>query len=277
MRTQDLGPDFGGRYRAALARAREALRRDLEVETEPRVREDLEIMARTADLRIEGSELDDRFLLPLTAVGRTIFRGEFLLLGDQVAPARRSSALPRLERYTGLIPGSTSLAELARARYEERIRTPGLQPPYRGEVLQDISDTTRYAEGVRKLFARYHVAGGEAALTALQSQLQAYAEWERTVVLPMARADFRLPPAVYAHDLRNIGLDIAPLDLIARAELEYSEVTAELQTVAPLVAAQRGWPETEYRAVIARLKREQLPTIRSSPIIATRSFPGWRR
>jgi hypothetical protein len=272
-RTQDLGPDFGRRYRAILARARVELQRDLDVETEPHVREDLEIMAHAADLRIEESELDDRFLVPFTAVGRTIFRGELLLLGDQVAPARRASALPRLERYTGLVAGSTSLAELARARYEERIRTPGLQPPYRGEVLQDISDTTRYAQGVRQLFARYHVAGGEAALAALESQLQAYAEWERTVVLPMARADFRLPPAIYAHDLRNIGLDIAPSDLIARAELEFSEVTAELQTLAPLVAAQRGWPETEYRAVIARLKREQLPDDQIEPYYRNEVIP----
>jgi hypothetical protein len=269
----DLQPGVNARYRTALAAAREALRRDRATELNPHVREDLDIMIRSADLRIEELELNERFLLPYVGVGRTVFQGELILLTDQVDPARRAAALPRLRRYTGLVPGSTPLADLARARYEEKLRTPGLLPPFRGEVEQDLADNARYLEGVRKLFAKYRVSGGEEALAALDRQLGAYADWVRAAVLPQARTDPRLPAELYAHNLRQIGLDLRPPDLIARAELAFSEVTNELQSLAPLVARERGWPETDYRAVIARLKGEQLANEEIEPYYRTVVIP----
>lgn len=272
-RVQDAAPDVNARFRAALAASRAALQRDLASETNPRVREDLAIMIRAADLRIQGLELDDRALLPYAPVAKAIFQGEFVLLSDQVAPERRAAALPRLERYTGLAPGSVPLASLARARYEERSRQAGLLPPFRGEVDQDLADSSRYVDGVRKLFAKYQVAGGEAALSALDRQMRDYADWVRAVVLPRARTDFRMPPELYAYDLRQVGLDISPADLIQRAEFAFSEVTNELQSLAPLVARERGWPETDYRAVIARLKREQLPNAEIEPYYRTVVIP----
>lgn len=273
----DLQPGVNARYRTALATARESLLRDRATELNPHVREDLDIMIRAADLRIEELEMDERFLLPYVGVARIVFQGELVLLTDQVDAARRAAALPRLRRYTGLFPGSTPLADLARARYEEKLRTPGLLPPFRGEVEQDLADNSRYLDGVRKLFAKYRVGGGDEALAALDRQLSAYADWVRAAVLPQARPDPRLPAELYAHNLRQIGLEVSPPELIAKAELAFSEVTNELQSLAPLVARERGWPETDYRAVVARLKREQLAREEIEPYYRTVVIPGLER
>ncbi len=42
----------------------------------------------------------------------------------------------------------------------------------------------------------------------MQKQLDDYDAWVKSTVLPHARTDFRLPPAVYANNLKQVGLDI---------------------------------------------------------------------
>jgi hypothetical protein len=67
---------------------------------------------------------------------------------------------------------------------------------------------------------------------------------------------------------------------MTKAQLEFSEVTNELQALAPLVARDHGWPEQDYRAVIARLKQDQLPRAAIEPYYRTVVIPhleGWIR
>src|SRR5690348_664428 len=85
----DLKPNVDVRSREALTHARDTLKADLAKATDANVREDLEIMIDAAGRFIESSKLQDQYMLPYTDVGQTIFQGEFVLLQDQVAPARR--------------------------------------------------------------------------------------------------------------------------------------------------------------------------------------------
>jgi uncharacterized protein (DUF885 family) len=80
----------------------------------------------------------------------------------------------------------------------------------------------------------------------------------RTTVLPRSRADFHLPPEIYADNLKNVGLEISPQDLMQRAEVAFGEIRNEMKALAPLVAKEKGFPDPDYRAVIKALKRTQL-------------------
>jgi hypothetical protein len=51
------------------------------------------------------------------------------------------------------------------------------------------------------------------ALAEMHKQLTAYLAFVRAEVQPTARADFRLPPELYAFNLRDLGVDIAPDEL----------------------------------------------------------------
>jgi hypothetical protein len=261
----DLGAGLAQRTNADLTAAREGLAAALAKETDPQVREDLEILVHACDLRIEGITLDERLLLSFVDAGRVIFQGEFALLQDQIAPERRPAALARLRKYTGMEPGTTSVVELSKAMFAESLKDPSRLGPFRGEVEQDLSNAASYADGIRKLYAKYSIPGGGPALDALDSQLKDYAAWVRASVLPHARDDFRLPPEIYAHNLKNIGLGISPEELIRKAELEYSETQNELKALAPLVAKERGFQETDYPSVIRDLKKEQLTTAEIEP------------
>jgi len=257
-RVADLGPNNGERQRAALRGAKETLQKDLKTEENANVRQDINIMLHAADQQIEGSELNEKLLLPFTDVGQLVFQGEQALLQDQTEPARRAKALERLQRYVGLTPGSTAITKLARERYEEQLKNPALVKPTKLAVEQALRNADTYAAGIRKLFAKYKIEGGDAALAAMDQQLRDYTEWMKKDVLPNARSDTRLPPELYAFQLKQVGIDIAPEQLIQRAQLEFMETRNAMQQLAPLVAKAKGFQASDYREVIRALKKKQL-------------------
>ncbi|KRG68341.1 DUF885 domain-containing protein [Pseudoxanthomonas dokdonensis] len=254
----DLGPDNPRRFREATNRAKAELQARLASERDPNVRQDLAIMIHAADESIEGSQLNERLMLPWVDAPQSVFSGINSLLSKQVPAERQAKALDRLQRYTGQLPGSTAFTTLARQRYEEKLSNPALLPPTRLEVERALDNVDTYAKGVRELFAEYKVSGAEAALDAMDAQFKDYAGWVRSSVLPKARTDNRLPPELYAFQLKQYGIDIDPRILMERAQLEFMETRAAMQQLAPLVAKANGIEASDYRQVIKALKKQTI-------------------
>ncbi|WOB51666.1 DUF885 domain-containing protein [Xanthomonas hydrangeae] len=250
----DLGPDNAARYRDAMSKARTALQAKLATERDANVRQDLQIMIGAAEQNIEGSELNERYLLPWNDAPQLVFSGLNGLLSDQTVPERRAKALDRLKRYVGLVPGSTPTTTLARKRYEEQLGNKALLQPTEREVEQALANVDTYVAGIGELFAKYKIAGADDALKAMSTQLKDYANWTRTTVLPKARKDTRLPEPLYAFQLKQVGIDIAPQQLIQRAQLEFMETRSVMQQLAPLVAKAKGVQGSDYVQVIRALK-----------------------
>jgi uncharacterized protein (DUF885 family) len=255
----DLGPNNPARFRDATAEAKRKLQQALREEREPNVRQDLEIMIQAADDSIETSEVNERLLLPFTDTGQLVFQGINGLLSEQTPAERRAKALARLQAYAGMTPGSTPIATLARQRYEERANNAALLRPTKLEVEQALSNADTYVEGIRKLFAEYKIAGAEPALDAIDTQLDAYKAWVRREVLPNARTETQLPRELYALQLKQVGIDIPPEQLIQRARLAFMETRAAMERLAPLVAKEKGIAATDYRGVMQALKKDSIP------------------
>ena len=255
----DLGPDNGKRARAALAEVRAALQQKLQLERDPNVRQDLEIMIGAAGDAIESSEVNERLLLPWYDAPQLVFGGISGLLSDQTPADRRAKALDRLKAYLGMAPGTTPIMSLARQRYEERAGDAALLRPSKLEVEQALNNAQTYAVGIRKLFEKYKLKGADAALKTLDAQTADYVAWVRASVLPQARADTQLPRELYALQLKNVGIDIPPEVLVQRARLEFMETRAAMQQLAPLVAKAKGIDATDYRDVIRALKKDTIP------------------
>ena len=255
----DLGPDNPARYRAAMAQAKAQLEQKLQVERDPDVRQDLAIMIRAAGDNIEGSTLNERLALPWNDTPSLVFQGLQGLLSDQTPADRRAHALDRLKRYVGMAEGTTPITTLARQRYEERATDPKLLRPTKLEVEQALANVDTYVSGIKDLFAKYKVAGSEEALAKMDQQLHDYAAWARSTVLPQARSDTRLPPELYAFQLKQFGIDIDPQLLMQRAQLEFMETRAAMQALAPLVAKAKGIDASDYRDVIRALKKDTIP------------------
>ena len=254
----DLKPGVVQRQRAASQAAIADLQKKLATESDANVKQDLQIMITAAERRIEAGRLNEKYLLPYQDIGEAIFQGEFTLLQDQVAPERRALALKRLQCYVGLTAGCTPVTKESEALFDEKLKDTKLIGPYKAEVEQNLSNSARYADGVRKLYTKYKIDGADPALDALQKQLAAHDEWVKSTVLTHARTDFRLPPELYASNLKQVGLDITPQELIKKADLEFMETRAQMQLLAPTVAKEHGITATDYRDVLKALKKEQL-------------------
>ena len=256
----DLKPDLDARMRTALVATKAKLENMLATEKDSNVRQDLQIMIQTVDLQIEGVDLNHKYMLPYQDVAQLIFSGEFSLLKDEVDPKRRALAVKRLQCYVGQAPGCTPITKLAQAQTAERIGEKNLLGPYKLDVEQRLSNTQRYTQGIRQLFAKYKLddAQGKAALDAMDSQLKNYDAWTRSTIVPRERSDFRLPEPLYAYSLKQVGIDIAPEQLIKQAELEFVELRSTMQMMAPTVAKAEGIDATDYRDVLKALKQQQL-------------------
>ena len=196
--------------------------------------------------------------MPYFDVPLTIFRGLQSLLDDQVAAERRPAAVVRLRKYAGEAPGTTPITVLAEARTKERMADKALLGPPRAEVEKNLGNSGFYLDGIEKLFQKYKIAGYEAPLARLRTQVEAYNDFVRREVLPRARTDFRLPPELYAFRLKQFGVEMTPEALADRARVSFVEIRNEMRALAPLVAREKGLTVTDYRDVLRALKKDQI-------------------
>jgi hypothetical protein len=255
----DLGPGYAERLEADLERVATTLEARLPTETDPRVRQDLEILVGSARDQAATSALNRRLMLPWFDLPQALFGGFNALLDPRVAKERHPAALVRLRKYTGREPGHAPITELAQARAQERFAADGLTGPWTLELEQALANQPRFLAGIRDLFAKSGLTGWEKDLRLLEKQLDAHATWLRAEMMPRARTTNRLPPEIYADNLRNFGVEADPRALIDQATLSFVQTRAEMQTLANLVAKERSFASADYRAVLASLRRETIP------------------
>ncbi len=254
----DLKPGVEERSDAAFAAAEAELKARLEKATHPKVRQDLHILIESAEDRIRGEQLNRKYMLPYFSGPQIAFFGMQALLDPQLSPEKHAAALVRLRRYAGLEEGYEPMLSLARARIGEKMANDSLLGPYRAEVEKDLANAPRFVAGIGQLFQAVGIEGYEEALGTFEAQVADWNAWVEKAVMARARDDFQLPEELYAWNLREFGVYRTPAELIEDASAAFMEIRTEMRSLAPLVAAQRGWEETDYPAVIDRLRAEQL-------------------
>lgn len=252
-------PDRPERYRRDLAAVRLEFEKRLALEKDPLIKEDLEIMIATMDRFAASSEASERNLLPYEGAAEWIFFGIKTLLSDQVAESRRPAALVRLRKYTGLAPGFEPYTEQLEKRFRQKLTTPGLLGPSKVEVERDLQDANTYITGIGLLLEKYKLTGYQDAFAKLKEQLAAYDDFVRREVMPRARSDFRLPPEIYKIRLAGYGIDYTPDELTRLGHEGFTKLQNEMQVIAAKIAKERHLPSSDYRDVIAVLKKDQIP------------------
>jgi len=253
-----LPPDQSQRTIAAYETALVELRERLATETDPAVRQDLEILIQAAEDNIESTKITDRYMLTYVNLPQMIFYGIRFILDEQVPPENYPAALVRLNRYTGLEEGYTPITEQVMAYVRNQMKNPELLGPFRDELEKDMGNSGRFTDGIGQLFQQFEIEGYEPAYAALQEQIAAYETFLEEELAPRARDDFKLPREMYADNLKNVGIDMPVDELVSRAKTSFREIQNEMQSMAVLVAEDRGWEERDYRDVIRRLKQDQV-------------------
>ena len=252
----DLGPGIQERSRKMSVDVADELKRRLANESDSRVRQDLGILIKAIEDNIRSSDLTYEQMLPYFNINQTVFFGLRGIIDPQNARDRYPAAIKRLEKYAGMAEGYTPLAQLAKDRISERFDVEGLVGPYRGQVEQDLERAETMITGIEDLLAGTDLQGWEDSYAALAAQLRDFNDWVRAEILPRSRDDFRLPPALYEDALRQWGVDATPEELIEQATKGYMDIRGEMEALAPLIAAEKGYETNDYREVIALLKRD---------------------
>jgi uncharacterized protein (DUF885 family) len=262
----DLKPRYDERQEADFTAAITKLEAARASVTDERGKQDLQILIDGAKQSIGTSSVRRRLMIPYFDVGRKVFASFRDLLDPRVSKKRQTAALVRLKRYAGTERGYEPLTKLARARVEERMGDSSLAWPWVVEVEQHLENGPQYIAGIEDLLKKSGLKGWQKDFDALSRELKEHNEWVRTVVLPHARKTNRLPPEIYADNLKQVGVDADPRDLIQRAMFAYLQTRDELDALARVVAAKNGYSSTNYRDVIRELKKSRVTPDKVLPL-----------
>ena len=251
----DLSPGIQERAKRIIGDVVVDLETRLANETDLKVRQDLGILIKSAKDNLHTQQLQDKYMLPYMNVNQNIFQGLRAIIDAQNSRDRYPAAVVRMEKYAGITDGYEPFTELAKELSRERFDEEGLAGPYRGEVEQDLERAETFVTGIEELLAGTDLQGWEASYETLAGQMRDYNDWVRAEILPRAREDFRLPAVMYEDALKNWGVDASPEVLIEQATKGYMDIRNEMEALAPLVAEKMGYDTSDYREVIALLKK----------------------
>ena len=266
----DLKPGVVQRQDRDLQTAIETLEQRRSKATDKRVQQDLDILIDAARDQRQTLALTEKYLLPFFDLTQSIFSGFQNILDARVAKDRHAAALVRLRRYVGAEKGYEPIAKLARDRYEEAAQNTALLGPWNKEAQQYLDNQARYLDGIEALLKQSGLKGWQKDLRTLRKQLDEYAAWVRSSVLPRARTTNQLPAEIYADNLKSFGVEMQPEELMERAQASYMQTREELQSLSRQVAAQRKWSFNDYREVLRELKKERIDQSNLMPFYRNR-------
>ena len=255
----DIKPGYAQRQEAdltAVAAKFEASRASV---TDPRGRRDLEILIKSAADQAHTSALNRRLMIPYIDVGKTVFQSIQLILDQRVSKERQQAALVRLKRYAGTEKGYEPITKVAEARIQERMSDNSLTWPWEDEVKESLSHGQTYVDGMRELLHKSGLEGWQKDFDTLTRELKTHDDWVKTTVLPRARKTNRLPPEIYADNLKGFGVDADPREVMRNAMTAYLQARDELDTLSRVYAAQKGYKSSDYRSVVRELKKSRVP------------------
>jgi uncharacterized protein (DUF885 family) len=226
--------------------------------TDKNVQEDIDILQKSFNLQFRTEDFELAHEVPFYNASAQVFQGLRGLLDDQVPAQRRTAALVRLRKYAGVEPGYKPFTARLKERESEQIAKPGVIFPSKEQVETDLGRNSNYVEGIAALFKKYNLTGWEPAYEQLKAQLADYDTWVKANILPKARSDFRLPPEKYVLAFEGYGIDIPPAQIAKMAHAAFMQYQTEMVPLAAQVAKANGYASSDYRAVIAELKKKQI-------------------
>lgn len=234
----------------------QTLKEKLAQEKDLATRLDLELLIQSADQALRGEALEQKYRIPYLDLSQGLVRHfRSLLSGSSANPKQ---ALAQLKQFAGTDVKSQPLSAIAKQRIQAHLAQSELYLPE--TIKSDITpqQTQANLQRIKQLFDQTKVSGYADAFVQLESQLTEYTRFVRQDVLPKARIGFQLPSDLYAFELEEQGVDV-PIDtLIQQARAAFQDVQGQMQAIAAQIAQQKGWQQTDYRAVVRSLKQEQL-------------------
>jgi uncharacterized protein (DUF885 family) len=247
------------------------LQKRLKSETDSKIKQDLHILIGSAENNMHTEALERQYFMPFIDVTAFIFDVMQQTLDPRIPKERQNSLLVRMEKYAGLAKGFRPITELAKERFQNRLKAnPKLMGPFKDEVEQAISKAPTMIASMKEMLTKSELKGWEKPFAALEQQLAAYNASIKTDILPRARTDHLLPAEVYADNLLQFGVDIKPEELISKALTSFAEIRNQMTITAGILAKENKLPDADYRSVMRELKLKQIEKDKVMPLYEAR-------
>jgi len=137
------------------------LQKRLKAETNPKIKQDLEILIGAANDQMASTALQRNLMMPFQDVSGLLFGVVQQTIDPRIPKERQKTLLVRLQKYAGLAKGYRPITELAQERLQERLKAnPALLGPYKAEVEQVINDAPTMIRVSRMCWPRAGWKGG---------------------------------------------------------------------------------------------------------------------
>jgi hypothetical protein len=177
----DFSRDTYEPLRADMQKVIDELRSRAARETDVRVKQDLQILQKSAQDELTTARLDRKYFIPFHNLTGMVFGVVRETLDPRIPPQKQQALLVRLDKYAGAAKGYRPVSELAKERTLERIKANGnLIGPYVGELEKVITDAPTMLAGIRELLAGSKLVGWEPRYALLEKQLTGYTDWLRS-------------------------------------------------------------------------------------------------
>lgn len=253
-----IGDEAVKEAQTAVKAALSTLQERAKTEQHPMIRQDLEILMRSARNNLRAGQINQERMVPYINVTTLVFGGMRSLLDAQVAAERRPAAVVRLRKYAGTVDGFEPIATQATRYTRSKLGDAKRLFPAKAEIERDLANGPVVVQGIERLFEQFKIEGWREPFDTLKKQLAEYEQFIRTELLPKARTDFKLPADLYALSLEQVGVSMQPEPLAKMARAAFAEIQGEMQKLVPQVAKARGISSTDYREVVKALKKDQL-------------------
>lgn len=261
--------DLETRYKAYLSEWKGKLTARLATTQDPEVKIDIRVLLEDIEQAIKRQDLQERYgEIDFFQVGEQVFYSLRDLINEQSPSERKAAAVERFHKYVrGFTEDGKSaapLTEAAKLLTEEKLKLYSKKSgsskgrtfqPLRAEVEHYLKNSEKVVDGIKDVLSESGRDDWKEDFAAFKAQMKTYDHWLRTVMLPLARRDHKLPRDIYAWRLHNMGNSSTPEATRDVARKAFTVGLKEYRDVAAQIAKRDGLKDASPQAVIAHLKK----------------------
>jgi len=255
----ELDPVFKRCRRTSLHKAITTIEQQLERAKNLDLRLDLEILLKYGKQELRSQLLAEKYRVPYLNISEAILDSfQSVLKESKFASQQQAAILSKLQQYAGMGLDRTSLTQKLEKAIAAQLQQSEIALPNQQQLQNNLDKNAAQVYKIEAFLKQQQVANYEEAYEQLKSQLFAHEKFLRHLQITRFKNDYVLPTELYLEELHRQGIEIPVAELIEQAHTAFIRVQQQMQAIAPQIARKLKLDRSDYRNVIAALKRQSL-------------------
>lgn len=190
---------------------------------------------------------------------RSVYYSLFTLINPQSPKERKLAAVDRFNDYMSEKGKLNYIAALKSEIKRNLKENPGPKTyPYIGELKKYLEDSPTLVKGIEKLLAMSGRDDWKSSYQLFKKEIKDYNNYVKKTFLTKARKSASLPREMYLLQLKNMGNELSPEQLIRDGKKDFEKLYKEYEKVAKRIAKKNNLKKDSPYAIIKFLKTKQV-------------------